>query len=104
AGARARGAGHRAGRRGDRSGAAAGRARGRAGHGFRARLPAVPVAAAESGGMSWWAVAALCGAAYALKLAGVALAGRAQRADALPLELVVVPVLAALILVQTIGG
>ena len=54
--------------------------------------------------MSWWAVAALCGAAYALKLAGVALAGRAQRADALPLELVVVPVLAALILVQTIGG
>ena len=54
--------------------------------------------------MSWWAVAALCGAAYALKAAGVALAGRAQRADALPLELVVVPVLAALILVQTIGG
>ena len=54
--------------------------------------------------MSWWAVAALCGAAYALKFGGVALAGRAQRADALPLELVVVPVLAALILVQTIGG
>jgi branched chain amino acid efflux pump len=54
--------------------------------------------------MSWWAVAALCAAAYALKLAGVALAGCAQRADALPLELVVVPVLAALILVQTIGG
>ena len=54
--------------------------------------------------MSWWAVVALCGAAYALKVAGVALAGRAQRADALPLELVVVPVLAALILVQTIGG
>jgi hypothetical protein len=54
--------------------------------------------------VSWWAVAALCGAAYALKLAGVVLAGRARRAGELPLELVVVPVLAALIVVQTLGG
>jgi hypothetical protein len=54
--------------------------------------------------MSWWAVAALCVAAYGLKGAGVALAGRAGRTEDLALELVVVPVLAALIIVQTIGG
>jgi hypothetical protein len=65
---------------------------------------AVPLAASAGGAVSWWAVAALCAAAYGLKAAGVALAGRAGRADGLGLELVVVPVLAALILVQTIGG
>jgi hypothetical protein len=54
--------------------------------------------------VSWWTVAALCAAAYGLKVAGVALAGRAGRAEGLALELVVVPVLASLILVQTIGG
>ena len=54
--------------------------------------------------MSWAAVLALCAAAYAFKLAGVALAGRSSAAgeDRLPLELLVVPVLAALIVVQTL--
>ena len=54
--------------------------------------------------MSWWAVAALCGAAYALKLLGVLLAGRVEPAAGGSLELLVVPVLAALILVQTLDG
>ncbi len=55
--------------------------------------------------MSWPAVLALCGGAYALKLAGVVLAGRidAERAERWGLELLVVPVLAALIVTQTIG-
>ena len=53
--------------------------------------------------MSWWAVLALCAAAYALKAAGLAFAGRAEgRGPAL--ELVVVPVLAALVVVQTLDG
>jgi hypothetical protein len=56
--------------------------------------------------MSWWGVVALCAAAYGLKAAGVLLAGRvgdgaATRAS---LELVVVPVLAALVVVQTVDG
>ena len=53
--------------------------------------------------MSWAAELAQCAAAYAFKLAGVALAGRsAAGEDRLPLELLVVPVLAALIVVQTL--
>ena len=56
--------------------------------------------------MSWWSVLALCAAANGLKAAGVLLAGRVgdgagTRAS---LELVVVPVLAALVVVQTLDG
>ena len=56
--------------------------------------------------MSWLAVLALCAAAYALKAAGLLLAGRvdAATAERWSLELMVVPVLAALILVQTVDG
>jgi branched-subunit amino acid transport protein len=56
--------------------------------------------------VSWAAVLALCGAAYALKALGVLLAGRvdAARAARWSLEIVVVPVLAALIVVQTLDG
>ena len=53
--------------------------------------------------MSWWPVIALCVAAYALKALGLVLGERidADTAQRWSLELVVVPVLAALILVQT---
>jgi branched-subunit amino acid transport protein len=53
--------------------------------------------------MSWWPVVALCVAAYALKALGLVLGQRidADTAERWSLELVVVPVLAALILVQT---
>lgn len=56
--------------------------------------------------MSWGAVLALCAGAYVLKALGVVLAGRidAQRAERWQLELVVVPVLAALIAIQTLDG
>jgi branched-subunit amino acid transport protein len=56
--------------------------------------------------VSWWAVLALCGCAYALKAVGLAVGGRVRQGDELggSLELVVVPVLAALIVVQTVGG
>ena len=56
--------------------------------------------------MSWAAVLALSGAAYALKALGVLLAGRvdAETATRWSLEVLVVPVLAALILVQTLDG
>ena len=56
--------------------------------------------------MSWWAVLALCGGAYALKAVGAELAGHveAETAERWQLELVVVPVLAALIVVQTLDG
>ena len=56
--------------------------------------------------MSWGAILALSAAAYALKLAGFALAGRVdpRAAERWSLELVVVPVLAALIIVQTLDG
>jgi len=58
--------------------------------------------------MSWWGVLALCVAAYGLKAAGVLLAGRVGegRQTRASLELVVVPVLAALVLVQVLdrGG
>jgi branched chain amino acid efflux pump len=55
--------------------------------------------------VSWAAVAALCGAAYALKLLG-AIAGRRGahgEASAGPLEVLVVPLIAGLIVVQTVG-
>jgi branched-subunit amino acid transport protein len=56
--------------------------------------------------VSWWAVLALCGCAYALKAAGVALGGRVRPDSGVggSLELVVVPVIAALVVVQTVGG
>ncbi|HEX4691881.1 MAG TPA: AzlD domain-containing protein [Solirubrobacteraceae bacterium] len=56
--------------------------------------------------MSWWAVLALCGCAYGLKAVGLALADRVPQGGGLggSLELVVVPVIAALIVVQTVGG
>ncbi|MEA2291385.1 MAG: hypothetical protein QOF17_405 [Solirubrobacteraceae bacterium] len=56
--------------------------------------------------MSWGAVLALCLSAYALKALGVVLAGRIPpRALAGgALDVVVVPVIAALIVVQTLDG
>ena len=56
--------------------------------------------------MSWAAVLALCAGAYVLKALGVVLSGRVdeQTAERWSLELVVVPVLAALVLVQTLDG
>ena len=56
--------------------------------------------------MSWTAVIVLCAACYGLKAVGFALAGRMRSAapGTGPLDLLVVPVLAALIVVQTIGG
>jgi hypothetical protein len=56
--------------------------------------------------MSWTGVILLCAAAYGLKAAGLFAAGRAgtHAAPGGRLELLVVPVIAALILVQTIGG
>jgi hypothetical protein len=54
--------------------------------------------------MSWWPMLALCGGAYAFKLLGVLLAGRLDegRAERWSLEIIVVPVLAGLIVVQTL--
>ncbi len=54
--------------------------------------------------MSWAAVAVLCGAAYALKALG-ALAARGERTDegGGPLDGLVVPVIAGLLVVQTVG-
>ena len=56
--------------------------------------------------MSWWAVLALCACAYALKAAGVVLAARTSPESAArgSLEIVVVPVIAALVVVQTLDG
>jgi hypothetical protein len=51
--------------------------------------------------VSWLAVLGLCGAAYALKAIGLLLGERAARVPSL--ELVVVPVLAGLVAVQTLG-
>jgi branched-subunit amino acid transport protein len=55
--------------------------------------------------MSWWPVIALCVASYGLKALGLVLGERidADTAERWSLELVIVPVLAALILVQTFG-
>jgi hypothetical protein len=56
--------------------------------------------------MSWLGVLALCGAAYALKAVGLFAAARAPHdaRERAPLDLLVVPVIAALILVQTVGA
>jgi branched-subunit amino acid transport protein len=56
--------------------------------------------------MSWWSVLALCAAAYGLKAAGVMLADRVGESASTraSLELLVVPVLAALVVVQTLDG
>jgi branched-subunit amino acid transport protein len=53
--------------------------------------------------MSWWPVIALCVGSYGLKALGLVLGERidAETAERWSLELVIVPVLAALILVQT---
>ena len=53
--------------------------------------------------MSWWPVVALCGSAYALKALGLVLGEHLDReaSERWSLEIVVVPVLAALIVVQT---
>jgi hypothetical protein len=55
--------------------------------------------------VSWLAVLTLCGAAYALKAAGALAASRAPEGAGLGdrLEVLVVPVLAGLIAVQTFG-
>ncbi|MEA2214073.1 MAG: hypothetical protein QOF83_4021 [Solirubrobacteraceae bacterium] len=54
--------------------------------------------------MTWWPVLAVSGGAYGLKLLGVVLAGRLDPdlAERWSLETIVVPVLAGLILVQTL--
>lgn len=56
--------------------------------------------------MSWSAVIALCVSAYALKAFGYAMAGRVRSSAAGDgaLDLLVVPVIAALIVVQTFDG
>jgi branched-subunit amino acid transport protein len=53
--------------------------------------------------VSWWPVIALCASAYGLKALGVVIGERLHReaSERWSLELVVVPVLAALIVVQT---
>ena len=53
--------------------------------------------------MSWWPVIALCGSAYALKALGLVLGERLDRevSERWSFQIVVVPVLAALIVVQT---
>jgi branched-subunit amino acid transport protein len=55
--------------------------------------------------MSWTVLLALCVASYALKAAGPLLAGGRQLAPQVrrTLDLVPVPLLAALVLVQTVG-
>ncbi len=54
--------------------------------------------------MSWSAVLALCVSAYALKALGLVLAGRTPAAAGRSLDVLVVPVIAALIVVQTLDG
>jgi branched chain amino acid efflux pump len=56
--------------------------------------------------MRWAAVMGLCAGAYALKAIGVVLADRvgAEAAGRWSLDVVVVPVLAGLIIVQTLDG
>lgn len=53
--------------------------------------------------MSWWPVVALCASAYALKALGLVVGERLDRevSERWSLQVVVVPVLAALIVVQT---
>ena len=81
-----------------------------------AALAAVPILLARVAGgrgrgrtgargwsMSWWPVLALCASAYALKALGLVLGDRLGREASArwSLEIVVVPVLAALIVIQT---
>ena len=56
--------------------------------------------------MSWTVLLGLCAVSYALKAVGPVLAGGRQLAPQVRrlLDLVAVPLLAALILVQTLGG
>jgi branched-subunit amino acid transport protein len=56
--------------------------------------------------MSWWPVIALCAGTYGLKALGLAVAGRLDPmvAERRRLELLVVPILAALIAVQTFSS
>jgi hypothetical protein len=56
--------------------------------------------------VSWWPVIALCGSAYALKALGLVLGERLDRevSERSPLQTVVVPVLAALIVVQAFSA
>jgi hypothetical protein len=56
--------------------------------------------------VSWWAVLALCASAYALKALGLVLADRIPPRVLAggALDVVVVPVIAALILIQTLDG
>jgi len=56
--------------------------------------------------VSWWPVLALCASAYALKALGLVLGERLDRetSERWSLEIVVVPVLAALIVVQTFSS
>ena len=56
--------------------------------------------------MSWWPVLALCASSYALKALGLVLGERLDRGtcERWSLEIVVVPVLAALIVVQTFSS
>ena len=56
--------------------------------------------------MSWWPVLVLCGSAYALKALGVVIGSRLDRetSERWSPEIVVVPVLAALIVVQTFSA
>ncbi len=53
--------------------------------------------------MSWWPVIALCASAYAFKLVGLVIGARLDHEASArwSLEIVVVPVLAALIVIQT---
>jgi branched-subunit amino acid transport protein len=53
--------------------------------------------------MNWWPVLALCASAYALKVLGLVVGERLDRetSERWSLEIVVVPVLAALIVIQT---
>ena len=53
--------------------------------------------------MSWWPVIALCAGAYGLKALGLAVGGRLDPdlAERWHLELLIVPILAALIAVQS---
>jgi branched-subunit amino acid transport protein len=56
--------------------------------------------------VSWWPVIVLCAGAYGLKALGLAVGGRLDPAVAQRwrLELLVVPILAALIAVQTLSS
>ncbi len=56
--------------------------------------------------MSWWPVIALCVGAYGLKALGLAVGGRLDPdvADRWHLEILVVPILAALIVVQSFSA